>query len=325
MLTPDHIKTLLQRYQQGLCTPEEITRLETWFDRVWQHDRHVPVLSRADEERLVRRLQASPRYLFPEQPRKVFGLFQRMPRLAVAMWIGLLLAAGTVMWLTVQQASSLATVTELAFIEVNAAPGKRVKFTLPDSSEVWLNSGTQLAYHPRFAQHREVRLRGEAFFEVTPDHDHPFTVKAGPVTTQVYGTGFNIASWPQAGEMRVALQHGRIGVTTDTTSASKEQFLAPGELLIYNQQMNTVQLLKENTTDMGAWISGKLIFNKVQLKEVLAQLETMYAIHCIYPDGIAEQVVTARFDHASLDNILAHISFGWDVQFQQKGDTLIVR
>jgi transmembrane sensor len=324
MSTSDSIKQLLQRYREGRCTPEEISQLEIWFEQVQQDNETVPFLTTSDEERLVRRLQEDPRFRVPVHAKKKHGLFVRMSRAAAAVWIGLLLAAGLLIWLTVGKNLSRNGASQLAFKEVSAGSNERLNFLLPDSTVVWLNNGSSIAYHPEFATNRQVRLTGEAFFEVKHDESHPFTVKAGNLMTRVYGTAFNISSWENSSEWRVALQRGRIGVSTDTATATAEQILSPGQLLVYNTNTKNIQLLQEEPADIGAWVAGRLVFNRVPLKEVLAQLERRYHIKCIYQEKGDNIQITARFNDSSLEKVTAHLSFGWDLRFRQQGDTLFV-
>lgn len=64
-------------------------------------------------------------------------------------------------------------------LQARTAPGQTQSIELPDGSRVALNvdSELQVRYYPR---RREVVLdRGEAFFEVTPGPDRPFTVDSG--------------------------------------------------------------------------------------------------------------------------------------------------
>ena len=54
-----------------------------------------------------------------------------------------------------------------SYIEVRATSGMIAGLTLPDSSKVWLNSGSTLRYPSRFFDTRDVELTGEAYFKVT--------------------------------------------------------------------------------------------------------------------------------------------------------------
>ncbi|HLX90634.1 MAG TPA: FecR domain-containing protein [Puia sp.] len=67
------------------------------------------------------------------------------------------------------------------------------KDTLPDRSVVFLEPNSSLSYFSPFAaNHRDVRMSGNAFFTVQPDHARPFSVVAGDLKVTVLGTSFRI-------------------------------------------------------------------------------------------------------------------------------------
>ncbi|MGN7723754.1 FecR family protein [Chitinophaga sp. 22620] len=322
------IKKLLQRYKEGACTPEEITLLEAWFRQVQQESKASGLLSAADEERLVQRLKENPRFREPvpviPHPASP-GWWKRFARMSAAVWIGIFLATGSITYFLVKNNRHGQVREPLAFREVSTASGQRLKLVLPDSSVVWLNSLSSLKYHPDFSRHREVQLQGEAFFDVTHDTAHPFTVKAGAALTKVYGTAFNIQAYGQTDELRISLQRGRIGIRYGGVLPDKEKILSPGQLLIYRDAGKQSRIIPENPANMGAWVSGKLIFRQVPLKEVLAQLEKQYHVAYSYPPTLKNVSVTAQFDQPSLEKVMRHLSFGWDIEFRRRGDTIYVK
>jgi transmembrane sensor len=329
MLSEAALKELLQRYNSGSCTPEETALLEAWFDQVQQESNISSLLSAADEERLVQRLKENPRFgkAAPVvQHRANHGWLKRFARMSAAVWIAILLTiSGFTIYLIVGNSKPGLAQETVAFLEVSTNSGGQGKFVLPDGSVVWLNSQSRLSYHPDFVHHREIRLEGEAFFEVTHDREHPFTVKAGEASTRVYGTAFNIQAYRQSKELRISLQHGSIGVRYDSSLVEAEQILAPGQMLIYQTIRREKRVITESPENMNAWVSGKLIFKEVPLKEVLAQLERKYKVTYRYSSSLKNVPVTARFDHPFLEKIMDHLSFGWDIEFERRGDTIYVK
>jgi ferric-dicitrate binding protein FerR (iron transport regulator) len=320
MAANEHIKDLLQRYKDGSCSKEEIRLLEQWFERVQENSITEITLSETDEERLAQRFKTSIQPAHKE--RKPFLLWRRS-RIAAAIWVGVLLLSGYTVWKLNQSKSSGYAAQEPAFREVRTTAGQHIRIILPDSSVVWLNSNSTLSYHPDFSAQRQLRLAGEAFFEVKPDKEHPFIVATNAITTTVYGTAFNISARKGTGELKVALQHGSIGVLDHSTG--KENLLVPGQLLAYNQQTRSSRIGTTDIADIGAWRSGKLIFDNVPLKEVMSEIERQYKVTCIYYPHARNPFITARFDNASLQKVMDHIAFGWQIQFKRTGDTLYVK
>lgn len=56
--------------------------------------------------------------------------------------------------------------------------GGKSEVALPDGSNVWIHSATSLAYNTSYySKNRNVRLNGEAYFDVAHDKDHPLSLK----------------------------------------------------------------------------------------------------------------------------------------------------
>ena len=87
--------------------------------------------------------------------------------------------------------------------------------TLSDGTKVMLNANSTLEYPASFddAEVREVRLKGEAHFEVTKNPHRPFVVKAGEMQTQVLGTIFDVKAYRKDAP-KVTLMQGRRFVAT---------------------------------------------------------------------------------------------------------------
>ena len=56
--------------------------------------------------------------------------------------------------------------------------GQRVNITLSDGTNVWLNACSEMTYPASFSEDiRRVSLKGEAYFDVSKDVEHPFVVQ----------------------------------------------------------------------------------------------------------------------------------------------------
>jgi ferric-dicitrate binding protein FerR (iron transport regulator) len=325
----EQIKELLARYIKGECTDQEIALLENWFERVAVDDVTGRILNAAEEERMVMELWravAAREGETTEEPEagsaRVAWMRVRRVWPIAAVWVGLILVAGGI-WLQLSRRSVTPGIKrERVFAEVATQYQQVRKVLLPDSSTVWLNSATRLSFDSDFANNREVHLSGEAFFDVRSDARHPFVVKAGDVSTQVFGTSFNVSAYPEAGEMRVSLKTGKVGVSFGNYS---RKILAPGELLVCDKRSREERVIKQEAAEMDVWTGGRLVFYQTPLKEALAQIEARYGVHIIYDRPIKDGNITARVENTALEKVLARLKFGWDLHFALKGDTLHVR
>lgn len=324
----EQIKELLERYIKGECTEEEIALLEKWYDGLVFEKDAVRMLSKEEEQRLVKELWE-----------KIAGASDRMNMAAgtgkcpenrrnnhrilryAAVWAGMIMVSGGIWMQWNRRGLRSPSRKQLAYTEIATGYQQVRKVLLPDSSVVWLNSATHLSFPADFATHREIRLIGEAFFEVMPDVEHPFVVLAGNTSTHVFGTSFNISAYPEAGELRVSLKSGKVGVGY----GSQQKVLTPGQLMVYDKGSGSGEILQQAPGEMDVWTTGRMVFYKTPLKEALAQIEARYGVHIIYDHALKDRTITARFDNTALEKVLQSLSFGWDLHFVRKGDRLHVR
>ena len=146
-----------------------------------------------------------------------------------------------------------------------AANGLR-KVTLDDGSQVELNLGTELVYSHYKDQRRVTLKKGEAFFSVAHDANHPFIVKAGDGQVRVTGTQFNV--WKCEDQVRVMLLEGSVQISSDTLHASVP--LSPGMQASYRQGDASPQVAAINPNDSAlAWRQGKLVLDNLTLADAL--------------------------------------------------------
>ena len=80
---------------------------------------------------------------------------------------------------------------------------------LPDGSTVTLNHYSSLSYPEKFkSDKREVKLNGEAYFEVSKNKKHPFIVQTETIDVQVLGTHFNVDAYQNNPDVKTTLLSG---------------------------------------------------------------------------------------------------------------------
>lgn len=166
---------------------------------------------------------------------------------------------------------------EVRFMHKFTAYGERELVTLPDSSKVWLNSGTTLIYPSQFvSKERNVCLSGEAFFDVTKDEEHPFIVDINQVRLKVLGTTFNVCSYPDNPEITTTLETGSVEVEIEGKGHS--YLLSPKEQLVYNSLTGNVNITHVQNNHYSVWRTGALYFEDAKFSFVVAQLERAYNV-----------------------------------------------
>ena len=193
-------------------------------------------------------------------------LFLRVASIAAAFIFGILLT-------TVVVSKYFSVPIQTAQIQNITTPyGARTNMSLPDSSIVWLNSGSTLSFPSDFNKSRLVTLTGEAFFEVVKS-DKPFIVSTKNGEVEVKGTSFNVSTFAEEA-LQATLVTGSVLVREK--DSKNEVTLRPGQQA--NIFGSRIDVAKVETDLFTSWKDGKLIFRKEYLSEVVKKLERWYNV-----------------------------------------------
>ncbi|ATL46979.1 hypothetical protein COR50_07150 [Chitinophaga caeni] len=179
---------------------------------------------------------------------------------------------------------------EQAFVTAFSGTGEIKKIVLPDSSIATLNAESSLKYPETFADSRDVYLKGEAFFEVNTNADHPFIVHSDKIQTQVLGTSFNVKSYDEE-DPTVTVLSGKVKVA-DNQNTAKSAVLTQGDRLVY--ALNDGRLnVSNDSLNLAAdsWRKGMINMDNLSLAQVAAILERWYDVKIeLASPGIAAKV-----------------------------------
>lgn len=188
---------------------------------------------------------------------------------------------------------------------IACAFGDKTSIVLPDSSKVWLNSGSKISFCSDFKnKERNVQLEGEAFFSVTKDKRHPFKVKTAGIQVEVLGTQFNLKAYPEEKTISTTLVEGSLLVSSNT----QETRIAPDQKLVFdkaNQKMVLQNLA--DTAPETEWKDGRFVFRNETLEELEPRLERWFDVEIVFAD---EQAKRRRFTGVlERESILEAISY----------------
>ena len=197
--------------------------------------------------------------------------------------------------------------------------GSRTRSLLADGTTVWLNAGSKLFYENDFnGATREVRLEGEAFFDVVKQTNRPFIVHTSGIDIRVLGTAFNVKSYPEDKNVETTLYRGRVQVLRHEDSISKAIQLIPNQKLILPKQAANEPLKlsdenkpsskeisasfiiahidstkKESERFETAWLYSRLEFRGDNFEELAKKLERWYNVTIFFAD---EKVKSLNFN-----------------------------
>lgn len=162
---------------------------------------------------------------------------------------------------------------EIIYHTLSIPAGEEYFCRLDDQTSVWLNSQTELRFPKTFSEEeRKVYLKGEAFFDVTKDAEHPFIVSTEQGNITVYGTRFNVNNYAET-PLSAVLVEGSIGFTTPQ---GKEVKIKPSERLTYEETNGKISVSTVDTSLYTAWVDHMFIFDGQPLEEIMITLARWY-------------------------------------------------
>ena len=176
--------------------------------------------------------------------------------------------------------------------------------TLSDGTKVMLNANSTLEYPASFddAEVREVRLKGEAHFEVTKNPHRPFVVKAGEMQTQVLGTIFDVKAYRKDAP-KVTLMQGKVKVS----NADTEVEMRPGQTATLQSDKIVVSKASSSASD---WLEGDFDMDQVTLAEAMSDIGAWYNKTVVFQSQAnMDKLIHFRFSRrASLQEIITALN-----------------
>lgn len=176
--------------------------------------------------------------------------------------------------------------------------------TLSDGTRVMLNANSMLEYPASFddAEVREVRLKGEAHFEVTKNPHRPFVVKAGEMQTQVLGTIFDVKAYRKDAP-KVTLMQGKVKVS----NADTEVEMHPGQTATLQSDKIVVSRASSSVSD---WLEGDFDMDQVTLAEAMSDIGAWYNKTVVFQSQAnMDKLIHFRFSRrASLQEIITALN-----------------
>ncbi|MBN9383737.1 MAG: DUF4974 domain-containing protein [Chitinophagaceae bacterium] len=311
-------KDLLERYFKGEpCTPEELAEIVEFLDNTGESEAFFFGHWKTAKGEVEARERESMWVDIEKrtQYRKIRHISLKKWWVAAAVVL-IILASGGMYWMIRQ-----ATPSEIAWNKIENT-SKDIKYIrMTDGTEVWLNVHSSLSY----GDHRQVKLEGEAFFEVAKDRQYPFTVYTRQLKTTVLGTSFNVRSWPAQSRVQVALVTGKVQVSTGITGVASTVLL-PGQVLNYDSITHQYEVLEKAVRgDMTGWVKGKIVLDNTPLPEILQQLEQIYNVTIIYDTTkLAAVKLSGQFRRDKIEDVLKNVLFPLDLTYSYENGKYLV-
>ncbi len=315
---PGNISLLAEKFLNGTISDEELKVFNDWYD---QHNDEELVLPPDHENKIIDirnlMLQEVKEKLRQEEKQPVITVRKKW-WLAAAVVTGLLMAAGYLLIFNVQNAGSF----------VHTTSGQQKKVILPDSSIVWLKPNSTIDYSNLTAgNERQVKLTGEALFEVTKNAQKPFVIQSGEYTVRVLGTSFNMRNISDL-PFQLAVLTGEVLVEKALPNGKKEKhFIVPSQKITSSpkNEMILVAIAPEENVEVSAGTEYLMNFQNVPFKEIARSIERKFDVKCnIQNDQLLQCRLTANFTDQSLSRTLQLIAASINMTYEIKSGEVLL-
>ncbi len=201
--------------------------------------------------------------------------------------------------------------------------GGEYTLCLSDGSKIWMNSASELRYPVCFAgKERKVYLKGEAYFQVSPDSLRAFIVATDDLEVKVYGTEFNINTRMEE-SVQATLVKGAVSVCRPGGS---EMMLKPDQMAEYNRKTGELLVREVDVVNYVSWKSGMYVFENRSVEEIMDELSLWYDIGVFYKNEACKH---ERFSgilprYREIGDMLSMMEKTTHVRFEVKGKGVIV-
>lgn len=262
----------LVRRQEADWQTDDEAALQQWLDQSEAHRQAYADVARTWHElgQLPRPVLASDRPAGPApaaaSPQRWGGVARRarswrLPRAATAAAVAVF-ALGCV---------GYGWYTAPSYVQdVATGAGEIRDLQLPDGTRISLNARSTLAVHFYRSRREVVLSRGEAFFEVAPAADRPFTVDAQRSRVTVVGTAFNVRNGSD--EVLVKVLHGHVRVQADRVQGTAPVSLHAEQGLAVTTLTAAYRPITASADSIGGWRNGRLVFRRTPLDEVAQEV-----------------------------------------------------
>ncbi|MDB5274571.1 MAG: hypothetical protein JWO58_2938 [Chitinophagaceae bacterium] len=196
---------------------------------------------------------------------------------------------------------------------------------LPDQSIIALSPQSSISYLDHFENsERTVTLNGQAFFDVTRDPSHPFSVTTQHLKITVLGTSFYIKDHPAKDSAEVGVFSGKVAVVNnevqeDNVYLTKDQkaFLLSGKRISIVQEPAKKELVTTAQT---------LVFKQKMLTEVVANLEKTFNVSIAIESNETKKCRYSGFiSKTTIEEALDIITSTMNLSYEKKNSAFIIK
>jgi transmembrane sensor len=192
--------------------------------------------------------------------------------------------------------------------------GEKTTFSLPDNSEVVLNSGSEINYKKwNWDNNRRLELKGEAYFRVAKGRRFEVQTNLGKVS--VLGTQFNVKN--RKNRFDVVCYEGRVKVNY----ANTQILLTHGQGVSFENGKQTKIKIHSSKPE---WTENQICFYKENIRTLLDEVERQYNIKIELNTKDTISLFTGKLPAKNLDIALQIISTTYHLEARKVSENKII-
>ncbi|MFU1856633.1 FecR family protein [Sphingobacterium sp. NGMCC 1.201703] len=269
----NQLKKLIKKYREGTASAAEKFVVEYWYESLGQQKDEDPEIKLIpDRKNLKQRIIGAA----SEYASKRSANRRRFIYVAVASIMLFMLS--TVLYnqyFSTSHIDRLIKPIKIVYLDrgtISTGTAERTTVILNDGTKVILNANSGITVG-NYDRRRDVKLYGEAFFDVKRDPSRPFTVHGGGLHIKVLGTSFNVKAYRDISNTSVSVCTGKVQV--DNNEKNLRTLLAD-ENISYDRKSSNFKLTNAEYSLENSWLSDHVKLDQASFEELNQNFKNFY-------------------------------------------------
>ena len=193
--------------------------------------------------------------------------------------------------------------------------------TLKDGSSIELNTNTVVRTAVTPDRRTATIEKGEAFFKIAHDVEHPFIVTANNAKITVLGTKFSVRDQPD--RVEVKLVEGKVWFAS---VGGKSALMSPGDTLVATAR--DLQITRRSSAELAnelGWRHGLLVFQHSPLGDVVSEYNRYNTEKLVIGDAsVARLTVSGALPAHDTREFLTIAKKFFELRVQNRGDEIVL-
>ena len=323
---------LLQKFENGDCTPEEIIFLDGVVNENILTHSELSIFKdeneiQSEEGRMWNKINDA---LFNKS--KIRNLNKHNLWVQLTLAACLLIVGSFSIYIYIPEFFRRNVISDSRGMETQNNANTNQTLTLPDGSKVVLEKNSSIIVSEDFGKvNRTVLVKGKAFFKVVRNEKKPFLVRMGNLVTEVFGTSFKVGSDYQNKSIEVAVISGKVSVYANSKNGISKKLngvvLTPNLKAIYNTENQTIQesIVETPQLLLPNLQKSDFVFDEIQFGDLRDRLKLFYGVDIIFVNREIEKCLfTGDLGGLDLYKQLDVACTSISAKYEVRGSTIFV-